>query len=67
MPLTSEEMETIIVDEMQGKEPRVVGDEADEFRESIKEDIELARANGWEIEIPAEWNVDVEGELVANV
>ena len=51
-PLTQEQMHRIIVEETLGKKPTILGEEADEFRESLQDDIKLAKKNGWTIEIP---------------
>jgi hypothetical protein len=50
--LTQEQLQRIIVEETLGKKPTILGDEADEFRESLQDDIKLAKKNNWEIVIP---------------
>ena len=52
--LTSEDWEMIAVDLLVGREPRVLGPDADEARERLKKEIEYAEAQGWEIELPFE-------------
>lgn len=51
-PLTQEQMKRIIIDKTLGKKPTILGEKADEFRESLQDDIKLAKKNGWTIEIP---------------
>jgi hypothetical protein len=58
MALTSDQMNIIAADELNGRKPRITGPEAEAFIESIQKDIELARKNGWQIEIPKEWDVN---------
>jgi len=60
MKLTSEQMQTIVVDEMVGRDPRVKGKAADEFRKDLQPDIKLAKKNGWTIDIPPEWEVNID-------
>lgn len=55
MSLTSTEIIQILVDELRGDPPTVLGKEADELRIGLKADIAMARENGWEIDIPTEW------------
>ena len=55
MELTTDQMQMIMVDAQTGREPRVQGPEADEFREDLKPDIALAKKNGWVLAIPQEW------------
>lgn len=57
MPLTAEEMEMILVDEMTGREPSVSGAEADAFRQDLQADLKLAEEKGWTIEVPSEFKV----------
>ncbi len=58
--LTSEQMQRILSDEVNGKEPTIHGEEADQFREDLKPDLKLAKEKGWIIEIPGEWEVGEE-------
>ena len=58
MALTSEQMEQITVDLLNGSPPRVTGKEADEFRAAVQKDIDLAKKNGWVIEIPTEMQAE---------
>lgn len=57
MKLSSEQMQTIMVDEVIGREPRITGKNADEFRKQLQPDVALAEKNGWVIDIPPEWEV----------
>lgn len=50
--LTSDDIEKITVDMINGKPPRIKGEEADEFRKRLEADLALAKKNGWEIELP---------------
>jgi hypothetical protein len=52
--LTSEQVEKIAVDMINGAPPRVTGREADAFRKRLERDLEFARERGWEVEIPFE-------------
>lgn len=58
MPLTTDEMQRIIVDELNGDPPRDTGRAANRFRRAIRPDIELAEERGWVIDVPAEWEVE---------
>lgn len=55
MPITTEQMQQIIVDTVTGKEQRVVGPDTDKFREELAVDLKLAEERGWQVEVPAEW------------
>ena len=55
MTLTTDEMHKIMVDEMTGREQRVTGTDAAQFLEEFRKDVELAKEEGWQIEIPAEY------------
>jgi hypothetical protein len=44
----------ITVDLVNGAEPRVKGQEADDFRKKLQPEIDEAKKNGWTIEIPFE-------------
>lgn len=57
MMLTTEQMQTIIKEEMNGEEPTDKSDMAQKFRESIQGDIELAKRRKWEVRIPSEIEV----------
>ncbi len=62
MPLTTEEMNMVMVDLMNGRvPPRVSGPEADKLRESLKDDARAAREAGWVLDVPAEWPGEVQG------
>lgn len=50
--LTNREMEIILVDLMLGREPRIKGKLADEFRRKCQKDIDRVKENGGAIEIP---------------
>jgi len=53
--LTSEQIEWIVVDYMtKAEKPRVTGADAEAFLEEFKIDEELAKQNGWTIELPFE-------------
>jgi hypothetical protein len=53
--LTTDEMNDILVDELTDREQK--GPDAKEFRKELRKDIKLAREKGWDITIPAEWEV----------
>jgi len=53
--LTTEQIQQITTDRMNGKQPRVQCPEADQFRQSLERDIAEAARNGWVIEIPPEF------------
>jgi hypothetical protein len=52
--LTSEQVEKIAVDLINGAPPRVTGRKADAFRRRLARDLEFARERGWEVEVPFE-------------
>jgi len=60
--LESDQIIMVATDLLNGKEPRVEGQEADDLREQLKKEIKLAEENGWIVDIPAEWeDIDDEG------
>ena len=52
--IDSKAVEKILVEMLVGKEPSIKGAEADKVRASLQKDIDLAKKNGWAIEIPFE-------------
>lgn len=50
--MTYEEMEMIIRDLLAGREPSISSPEADDFANRFRADMELAKQNGWDIELP---------------
>ena len=58
MVLTTDDIQKITADTLSGREQRIIGPEADVFRESLKKDIALAEKKGWVVEIPSEWEVE---------
>ena len=62
--LTEEDMEKVLIDMVTGrKPPRITGKEADKLRTILETDVKRAKENGYTIALPAEWQVDTEGEL----
>lgn len=61
--LTTEDMQKITVDAIVGRKQRVTGPEAEVFLKKVEVDIANAKANGQTIEIPPEWEVDVNNEV----
>ena len=55
MSLTSEQMNNIVVDMLNGAKPRETGKEADVFRKEMEPEITLAKKKGWTVHIPSEW------------
>ena len=53
--LTTDQMNTVAVDQILGRPPRIQGPDADELRESIAADMAEAKKNGWTLTIPNEW------------
>ena len=62
MPLTSVEMNTVLVDLMNGVGSSVLGDEADDLRTILEEDIAKADHYGLILDVPGEWEVPDDGE-----
>jgi hypothetical protein len=54
-PLTSDEMEEILVELVTGKPPRLKTPEAEEFRAVSREEIKEIEAKGGMVEIPGEF------------
>lgn len=54
MTLTSDEIQTITMEFLRGDSPTITGEEADELREGLKKDMEIAKKNNWTIELPFE-------------
>jgi len=54
MTLTTDELGTIMSDEVLGELPSIIGEEADKFRESLRKDIAFAKENGFSIDIPGD-------------
>ena len=54
MALTTDEVEMVAVDFINGAPPRVTGPEADALREALAKDLERAEEEGWEVELPFE-------------
>jgi len=52
--LTTDQIVMITIDTMLRKPQRVIGKEAEEFKASLEKDLEVAKKNGWQIEIPFE-------------
>ena len=52
--LTSTEIEIIMTDHLNGREPRVKSEEADKFRAELDVDIAHAKEKDWVIDIPKE-------------
>jgi hypothetical protein len=63
MSLTSEEITIVARDLILGNKPKITSKEADAFREALKVDIALAKKNGWTLELPFEWEVELEGGI----
>lgn len=55
MNLTTEQMNRIAVEEINGMEPTIRGPDADKFRDGIKRDIEKAKRDGIMLTVPNEW------------
>ena len=55
MPLSSEEMNKIAIEEIQGRQPSISGPEQDQFRATMRRDIASAKQNGYVLDIPPEW------------
>jgi len=53
--LTTEQVIQLVMDEMAGREPTILGAEADRLREVTRHDIQICEANGWILDIPHEW------------
>lgn len=53
--LSTEEMEKILLEEVNGKPPTIEGPEAVIFREKMKNAITKIEAAGQVVDIPAEW------------
>ena len=53
--LDSDQVVMVTTDLLNGKDPRVTGQEADDLRQKLKGEIKLAEDNGWIVDIPAEW------------
>lgn len=53
--LSTEEMEKILLDEVNGKPQTVEGPEAVIFREKMKKEVAKIKAAGQVVDIPAEW------------
>jgi hypothetical protein len=52
--LTSDEIQTIAKEIMNGLPVSIKGVDADKFAAELKEDLALAKKNGWIIELPHE-------------
>jgi len=52
--LTTEQVIQLVMDEMAGLEPRILGEEADMWRAVTRKDMETCEANGWILDIPHE-------------
>jgi len=53
--LTMEQVTQLVMDEMAGREPTILGEEADILREVTRQDMRICEANGWILDIPHEW------------
>lgn len=56
--LTTEQLESITVDVVNGRPLRVKGKEAERYAMELRKDVLLAKRKGWSIEIPGEIAVD---------
>lgn len=50
--LNSTQIQKITLDMMLGRPPSVKGAEADAFRVKLQKDLDFAKANGYQIELP---------------
>jgi hypothetical protein len=59
--MTVTDMQKLMVQAMTGKPSGITGPEADKFLKDIEPDVRLAKRNGWELVVPKEWEVGVDG------
>jgi len=59
--LTSEEIQKVMRDFLLDRPPTIHGEEADDLRRSLAADQEKAKANGYELSIPFEIEVEALG------
>ena len=52
--LTMEQVTQLVMDEMAGREPTILGEEADILREVTRHDMRTCEENGWILDIPHE-------------
>lgn len=60
MALTTGQVTKILIEVSTGKEPTILGEEADNLRKEIEQDIAMAKSKGWIIAIPKEWEVHLD-------
>jgi hypothetical protein len=53
--LTTEQMNKLMADELNGKEQDIKGKDADKFLAGIRKDIAKAKKDGMTLDIPPEW------------
>lgn len=58
MPLTTDEMNIVLVDHLNGSKPRITGPDAEQFLKEVQPDIDKANKEGLVVEVPAEWEVE---------
>jgi len=54
--LTLDQIEIIATDYLLGKEPRITGKEADDFRKMLEKDVEFMKKNGGVLELPFDYS-----------
>ena len=62
MALTTDQVTKVLIEVSTGKEPTILGEEADSLRKEIEQDIAMAKSKGWIIAMPKEWEVYLDGE-----
>ncbi|MCX6983554.1 MAG: hypothetical protein NT118_02225 [Lentisphaerae bacterium] len=58
--LTTDDLTSIAMDVLSGKKPSIKSPEADKFCKELEKNIDLAKTKGWVVDIPHEWNIDIE-------